>query len=90
MIFIEGGAYRAASEVADTIDGDGDVFEHVTKACIEALAMVQGYITRDINASWPDLAQALKPAVDVSDEEIRLSFRNKKRDCVLELPVVRW
>lgn len=59
MVFIEGAGYRAAADVAETVDAEGDVVEKVGQAAYDVLSAVQDYIAKDLTSPWPEEAGEL-------------------------------
>lgn len=91
MVFIDGGHYRAAADVADFVDADGDLVDNVRKAADGALSMVQDYIAEHLTTPWPIKAGELpEPMVEVTPDSIRLWFETQNGEKVLELDRIAW
>ena len=91
MIFIEGGSHREASDVADVIDEPGNLVEQARSVALDALLVVQHYISDQSDIPWPEgTADLPRPWADVTDDEIHLSYRDASGKMVLELPRIRW
>lgn len=91
MVMIEGGEYRAASEVAETVDETGDPLRQAEIAASEALSMIQDYVAESLGTPWPATGTLLPlPKVEVTSDEIRMWYESADGERVLEAPVVLW
>ena len=91
MVFIEGGSYRAASDVAEIIDEPGDVMQHVQSVASSALSLIQDYIAEETATSWPAADSELPvPDVHVAPDKVLLSFKDAGGNTVLEAPTIVW
>ena len=91
MVFIDGGRYRAASEVAETIDAGGEMTELAATVSVGALSMVQDYIAEQLTTPWPATRSPMtQPKVHVTRDEIYLWFQDQDGTRVLEAPVISW
>lgn len=89
MVFIKGGSYRAASEVAEVLDAAGNICELAAAVSTDALAMVQEYVVDEGRSPWPG-SRPCQPTVNISKDTIQLSYRDEQQHIVLELPSVSW
>ena len=86
-----GDAYRAAADVAEVVDREGSLVENVEAAVIDAIQLVQEYVTETTKQSWPHRQTAPSRARRTVDEhEIKMWFEDANGNVVLAAPTIRW